>query len=193
MFKFRKSPKVDRGILDSHKEKIIEDLDFEHEPIVIYGEDAIDFLRRYDPTYQDKSNKQILSSVRGFFLYENLPDEYMKTGVVCVFNGKIATLAHELCHAKQYQDNNKWMKRGKWLKIAYKLFYAFYPTEKEAFQYAHNYLKKAKLKKLAFLYRFKIISAIFPGSRILVYLFFVALILGLFTFTWRVLQHFNLL
>jgi hypothetical protein len=148
----KKIPKFDKVLLDKHKRKIIKRLEFGHEPVVLYGDLAFDFIREYVPGYHNKSDEQILCDAGGYFIYRNLPKDCINTGVVCIFNGEIGTLAHELCHAKQYQDKSKWLHRGIWLKCYYKLGYAFYPTEREAFRFAITYLKETKQNKLAYFY-----------------------------------------
>jgi hypothetical protein len=160
-------------LLDSHKNKIIKELNFKHKPIVLFGDEALSFVSKYVSAYNNKSDKQILSKIGGCFLYEKLPQNYIYTGVVCILNGEIGTLAHELLHAKQYQDNNKWMQRGKWLKFVYKIGYGFYPTEREAFRYAATYLKKSKLYKLALFYDIKILFIKFFGTVILWPIYFI--------------------
>ncbi len=143
----------DRELLESHKNNIIKDLQFKHEPIVLYEDEAFTFFRENVPVYHNKSDKQILQRANGYFHHVNLSQDYANTGVVCIFNGQIGTLAHELCHAKQFQENNKWMGSKKWMKLLYKTGYAFYPTEREAFRYAENYLKSCKLDELASSYK----------------------------------------
>ncbi|NUH84782.1 hypothetical protein HUN92_13740 [Bacillus firmus] len=146
----------DKELLESHKNKIIKELKFKHEPIVLYGDEAFSFFRKSFPVYHNKSDKQILKRARGYFHHVNLSQDYVNTGVICIFNEHIGTLAHELCHAKQFQDNNKWMESRKWMKLFYKIGYAFYPTEREAFKYAENYLKSCKLDELASDYKLHI-------------------------------------
>ncbi len=170
----KKTPHIDKCLLDYHENKIIEELKFKHKPVVYYGHKAYDFLRDNVPAYKNKTNKRIRCSMGGCFL-SDLSDEYKETGVVCVFNGNIGTLAHELRHAKQYQDNSKWIKRGKWYNFLYKYAYGFYPSEREAFQFAVNYLKKSKLNKLACFYKWKPFGAILK-SRIFYPIYIVGFI-----------------
>lgn len=144
---------TDIKILDSHKNKIIKELQFKHDPIVLYGDEAFSFFKENVPAYHNKSDKQILMRAGGYFHYVNLAQHCVHTGVVCIFNGNIGTLAHELCHAKQFQNKNKWMESRKWLKLFYKIGYAFYPIEREAFKYALNYLKSCELDELATCYK----------------------------------------
>lgn len=117
--------------------------------------------------YRNKTDRMIYKKTGGYFHYDKLPEQLKKTGVVCVLNGKIGTLAHELRHAKQYQDNNRWMNRGKWFMRYYKWGYGLYPAETQAFLYATTYLIRAKLHKLALRYIIKVLSAIFLESIIL--------------------------
>ncbi|MEI2357144.1 hypothetical protein V8V70_12745 [Mesobacillus zeae] len=59
-------------LLDFHKNKIIKELEFEHEPVVLYGDEAFNFLRKNVIVYHNKSNKIILFYTGGNFLYENV-------------------------------------------------------------------------------------------------------------------------
>lgn len=171
----RKTLPIDSTLLDLHKDLIIKERGFKHPPIVHYGDDAFAYLRKNVLTYQNKSDKQILRLTGGFFNYEDLTKEEMKTGVVCILNGKIGTLAHELRHAKQYQDNSRWLKRGKLLKLYYKYAYGFYPSEVQAFQYAATYLMKSKLYRLSFLYSLKCLYIFLFGNLIFfpIYLYLI--------------------
>lgn len=121
---------------EKHRLQIIKDLKLEKEPHFIYEEEAFEFAKKYA-----KINKKTI----GAFLHENLPEAYKETGVVCIFNYSVGTLAHELCHAKQYQQGNKWFKKGIFLKAVYYFRYYYYPTEIEAFTYAEMYLKKFEM------------------------------------------------
>ena len=136
----------DSRTLDLHKDIIIKDLQLKPEPIVFYGDKAVAYVRNNVPAYKNKSDKVIKKGANGYFHYENLPKKYNETGVVCIFNEKIGTLAHELRHAKQFQNNNRWMKPFLGMKFFYKLLYPFYPPELEAFNYAKKYLKSSELE-----------------------------------------------
>ncbi|MEK5217784.1 hypothetical protein [Psychrobacillus sp. FSL H8-0487] len=166
----KKLPILDRELLDLHKSEIIKKLQFKYVPVVLYGDEAFTFARENLPGYHKKSDKQMRG---GYFHYEELPPKYYNTGVVLIFNGEIGTLAHELRHARQYQDKNRWMKRGKWLMFLYKTIYVFYPTEWDAFRYAATYLTNSKLRKAAFWYKFWI--ALNITAYLLVPLIFICL------------------
>ncbi|MFF5994297.1 hypothetical protein AAGS61_06020 [Lysinibacillus sp. KU-BSD001] len=125
-----------------YEQLIIEDLKIKIKPKIFYGTDAKDFIEEYGTRILGKNPN-------GAFLYQGIPDEYKNTGVVCIIKDSVATLAHELCHAKQYQDDTKWFNRGLYLKIFYFFRYYYYPTEIEAFTYAEMYLKKVELFKEA--------------------------------------------
>ncbi|MGE7843658.1 hypothetical protein ACQKNX_23115 [Lysinibacillus sp. NPDC093712] len=176
MIYLKKKTAYRQNLLDYHENKIIEELNFKHKPVVYYGHKACDFLRDNVPAYKNKTNKRIRRSIGGCFL-SDLSEEYKETGVVCVFNGSIGTLAHELRHAKQYQDDSKWLKRGKWYNFLYKYGYGFYPSEREAFQFAAKYLKKAKLNKLACFYNFRRLGAAISKTRFLWPIYFIGLLL----------------
>src|SRR5690625_2991145 len=93
--------------LKYHKNQIIEDLKItDKKPVVKYGEDAREFANKH------KKRIKINKETSGVFLYEDLPEEYEETGVVCLLKYSIGSLAHELCHAKQFQENNKWFNRS---------------------------------------------------------------------------------
>lgn len=179
MLSFRKIPQINKELLDLHKNKIIKELDITSKFKVYYGDEACNFFRKYEPDYQKKSNKQILRNLSGYFIYDKLPQNYKEegvVGVVCVFNGKIGTLAHELRHAKQRQDNSKWMELVKWKKFYYKYAYALYPTEVGAFSYAAWYLIKSRFLKLFFFYLINILTAIIFKTRIFLPVLFLAII-----------------
>ncbi|MGE6375996.1 hypothetical protein [Peribacillus muralis] len=176
----RKLKPLNINLLDLHKYKIVNELQFQYEPIVLYGDEAFVLARKCVPAFYNKSDQQILSMADGYFLYENLAEDFSNTGVVCIFKGTIGTLAHELCHAKQFQDRNKWMENKKWLKVFYKLGYGFYPTEREAFGYAATYLKNSHNDKLASLYRLKFFTVILFNTRIIWPIYFVSIIKWLY-------------
>jgi hypothetical protein len=158
-----KKIKSDRDLMDSHEKKIIKELKFTHKPIVLYGDEALSFIRINVPAFQKSSDKKIKNRVNGYFHYENLPPKYVNTGVVCIFKEKISTLAHELCHAKQFQDDNKWLwlvSRNWRMKLLYKLGYFFYPAEREAFKYALAYLEENEFYELANSYKRHILKVI---------------------------------
>lgn len=162
--RYVKIPNIDTELLNEHKIRLIHKLDFEYGPVVLYGDEAFSFLKSHVKDYNELTNKEIFKKFGGYFLYEDLPEEYRKTGVVCIFNGEVGTLAHELRHAKQFQDRSKWLIRGIWLKRYYKWAYSFYPSEVQAYLFAANYLFKSKCFILGFKYSLKAIMIFSFGS-----------------------------
>lgn len=70
-----------------------------------------------------------------------------------MFKEDVGTLAHELMHAKQWQDNYFWARNEKYLNLFYKfmyyskVLYYYHPAESRAFKFALEYLKEEKLKE----------------------------------------------
>ncbi|MFS0783502.1 hypothetical protein [Bacillus sp. 1P06AnD] len=157
-------------MLEQHKKLIVKELMLENVPPVLYKEEAVQFLKEH----VDKYKYSIPKGLQGYFCYENIPDLFKETGVVCIIKGKnpIGTIAHELCHAKQYENHNAWLHMGPMKKALYYWGYYFYPAEIEANSYAGKYLKSVNRKLFI---RFKV-------SRIKVFLstkIIMLLILGL--------------
>ncbi|WP_214483810.1 hypothetical protein [Bacillus sp. SM2101] len=184
----KKLPSDDKKLhpLYIHKKAIIEDLKIKHEPFVLYGDKAVAFVKEHVPEFKNKSEKKIYKN-NGIFLGKNLPKEYTSAGVVCVFNGEIGTLAHELCHAKQFQDNNKWIHCGKLLNLIKKIIYPYYSIEKEAFSYAVYYLKKSNEEQSARVYQKKYRSIKF---RKLSFVFFVPIMILFYLITVYISDYF---
>ncbi|GEM02976.1 hypothetical protein SAMN05421839_10582 [Halolactibacillus halophilus] len=120
--------------LEDHASNIAKILSLKSLPEMMYGNEARNFVKKHFPKgYKESSS--------GAFLFDELPEIYRESGVVCVYDCSVGTLAHELCHAKQYEDNNKWLKMNLFNKRYRKCLYAFYPVEKEALEFAIKYLK----------------------------------------------------
>jgi hypothetical protein len=161
---------------NKHKFHLIKSLKFKDKPTIFTGDKAFNYAKHHIPECKGKKREQIPYS--GFFHYQNLPEKYTKTGVVCIFYNEVPALAHELRHAKQYQDQSWWLVNKdnlKWLKIYYKCGYRFYPSEIVAYFYAVKYLFITKEFKLCFKYSFK--KTLFPYIAIvciiLISLFFI--------------------
>lgn len=169
--------------LDKHKNKIIKELKLKHIPPVLFDEEAITFVKLNVPLFKHKNDKNIKKRYSGYYHYENIHPTYATTGVVCIFNNQLGTLAHELWHAKQFQDNNKWLvSRNRIMNLFYKIAYIFYPAEREAFKYAISYLEENELYKLANTYKRKVFKGILKSifCTLILLLDFVMIILYLF-------------
>lgn len=126
-------------VWEHHIEKIMDNLGLKEKPLFLYGEDASEYTKRYGKGVRANKNTY------GAFFCQDMPEEFGKNGVVCIFKRSIGTLAHELCHVKQHQEGSKWFKPGFLLRVRYKIGYYYYPTEIEAFTYAEMYLRKEEL------------------------------------------------
>lgn len=140
----------DLFVIEKHKSRIVEDLGLKTVPPILYGDEAKRFVIANVAGYKRKKLKDIKQN--GMFILGDGLQEENNTGVVCIFNSErsIDVLAHELCHAKQYQDGTLKQKNS-WIAdkvdfVMYRLTYAFRHEEKEAFNFAESYLKKAHLR-----------------------------------------------
>lgn len=119
-------------------------------PVLLVGKQALDFIENH---FADR-NKRVPSNANGFFLYENLNEEYIeknnidkrcyRNGVVCLLKDKKSTLIHEMRHAYQLQNNPEYMYLEKYEELSreYTETYVYYPSEEDAFTYTINYLKE---------------------------------------------------
>lgn len=132
-------------LLKEHLERIKLDLNLKHEPVVFFGQDAKEYIENNDNFSYLKKKK--IKSCNGYFdNSKKINSAYKKTGVVCIFKPRLGTLAHELRHCYQYQNNNKWVYQNWWKKILCDFIYPFYPAERDAFKYALYYLIRTKTK-----------------------------------------------
>ena len=91
--------------------------------------------------YGNRADKK----AKGLFLHRKLPYQFDHKDVIVIREDSVATLAHELMHFKQWTMNNHWLRRGPIKTAYYNLFYYFYPTEIEAFDFAEQFIKTANL------------------------------------------------
>lgn len=151
----------------------------EETPLILYGKNATNFYVNYlkNEGFSPSKIKKKVRSANGIFLYENTDSDYIeeklskymmennleqdcfKNGVVCMFNLKISTLAHEIRHSYQF---NSYMKRymmleeNEALKDIYRRTYVYYPSEQDAFLEALNYLNYTGNKLDIFMYTLRI-------------------------------------
>lgn len=166
------------------------------QPLILIGENAeklyIKYLTGKGMLPRDAYKKT--KRTNGAFLYQSLDIDYIKehfsdymkanefaenayeNGVICMLRNKIPTLAHEIRHAYQLQNDelNEYMmiENNRNLTILYSRYYIFYPNEQDAFNSALEYLKsnESKLEYLKYLghilsleleYAFKLKSTLF--------------------------------
>lgn len=138
--------------LQEHEATLVEDLFTSNDlevPKILYGNVAEDFVKENaidgESLLKKKPNGLF---VRDFEEGSKVSDKDRRTGVVCMFKVRVATLAHELRHSYQWQtdkslfpntieerekyknDSKKWNKKD----------YYNTPVEKDAFTYAMQYL-----------------------------------------------------
>lgn len=130
-------------LCEQHEDLIADFLGLRLKPQIYYGEKASEKIKEYGKHLgnPDKLN--------GAFLYKDIPALNQSTGIICITKPSIATLAHEMMHAKQFQDGSKWLDiNGGYKKLFYKYGgYNLYPSEVSAYRAATKYCRSAKMYK----------------------------------------------
>lgn len=140
--------------LDCHKEKIISELKIRNPGNInfYYGRCHRKQAKKMAKK-KDKNNRELLKGLRkanGYFYYE----AGVSTTSVFIFNKTIGTLAHELCHVSQFERGEALFKENNY----YNLEGANHRLEKEADEFACNYLGKIGHNKEQEKYRKQIIK-----------------------------------
>ncbi|MFY0516607.1 type IV secretion system protein [Lysinibacillus sp. UGB7] len=160
--------------LKVHEDRIIKDLFTSNgleAPRILYGEEAKAFVIKEAIDGQMFLKKKTNGCfIRDFKEESAVSDKDRKTGVVYLFNKRLATLAHELRHSYQWQTDKSLFPNNNKDKEIYKKNmnainkkgYYNVPAEKDAFTYAMQYLNTHSGLLQGFLkrwtYRFDILS-----------------------------------
>lgn len=160
--------------LKIHEDKIVNDLFTSNDleaPRILYGKEAKAFVSKEaidGPMFFDKKTNGCF--IREFKEESTVSERDRKTGVVCLFKERLATLAHELRHSYQWQTDKSLFPNNDGDKELYKKNmnamnkkgYYNVPAEKDAFTYAMQYLNTHSGLLRGFLkrwtYRFDILS-----------------------------------
>lgn len=110
-------------------------------PIILYADNKATTINMLVKAYGKRADIK----AKGLFLHRKLPYPLNHKGVIIIREDSVATLAHELMHYKQWTMKNHWLRRGPFKTAYYNLFYYFYPTEVEAFDFAEQFVKTANL------------------------------------------------
>ncbi|MBG9693085.1 hypothetical protein ABD91_20260 [Lysinibacillus sphaericus] len=138
--------------LKVHEDWIVNDLFTSNgleAPRILYGEEAKAFVIKEAIDGQMFLNQKTNGCfIRDFKEESTVSERDRKTGVVCLFKERLATLAHELRHSYQWQTNKSLFPNTEKDKELYKKNmtgmnkkgYYNVPAEKDAFTYAMQYL-----------------------------------------------------
>lgn len=118
---------------------------------IFFGDDAIIEILK-----NTNLSKSQVKKVNGMFLYLDKSGQLLKNPIVCIVNINKGTLAHELCHYKQFLEKDKNLLSVNYIlknESYYKYIknYPYYSCEKEAFGFALNYLSKEPFSKVRYL------------------------------------------
>lgn len=116
-------------------------LNLKSSPRILYADNKSVSIHALVKAYGNRADKK----AKGLFLNRKLPFPFNHKGVIIIREDSVATLAHELMHYKQWTMKNHWLRRGPFKTAYYNLFYYFYPTEVEAFDFAERFVKTANL------------------------------------------------
>ncbi|MGE7983724.1 hypothetical protein [Solibacillus sp. NPDC093137] len=118
-------------------------------PKILYADNKSVSISAFVKAYGNRAD----TKAKGLFLHRKLPFPFNHKGVIIIREDSVATLAHELMHYKQWTMKNHWLRRGPFKTAYYNLFYYFYPTEVEAFDFAEQFIKTANLNDEYLYYR----------------------------------------
>ena len=117
-------------------------LNLESVPKIIYADTKAASINKLINAYGNRGDLR----AKGLFLHKKLPNQYKGKGLILIMEDSVATLAHELCHYKQWITNCHWLQRGPMKTLYYNTLYYFYPTEVEAFNFAERYVRESNLQ-----------------------------------------------
>ena len=111
---------------------------------IYFGEDAVSQILQNTNLTKAQAKKK-----RGMFLYLNKDGQVLENPLVCIVNVNKGTLAHELCHYKQFIKKDKDLLDVNYILqnecyYTYLKNYPYYSCEREAFNFALSYLSQNK-------------------------------------------------